>query len=169
MAPDEAFANTQTCANPDGITTVGEPSGLSYTFSFPADWYANEGTQGRPACTLLAPEPFEAPDDQMVPPTVAIAVHMPPGGDFGRVGPDATSEKFTVDGVAAIRYDIPAKEGGFPTARAIIWIVAIGGNLPTEGNDRPYLAFSTASSDPDELAAHADILDRMVATIDIGE
>jgi hypothetical protein len=169
MDPEDAFVNAQTCENPDAITTVGEPSGLSYTVSFPADWHTNEGGESRSPCTLFAPEPFEAPDDQSIPATVAIAANLPPGGDFGGVGPSATSEELTVDGVAAIRYDIPAEEGGFTTEHTIVWIIAIAGNLPAEGNDRPYLAFSTASSDPGELAAHADILDRMVATLDVGD
>ena len=169
MAPEDAFANAQTCENPDAITTVGELSGLSYTVAFPEDWYTNEGSESRSACTLFASKPFEAPDDQSIPAEVAIAANVPPGGDFGGVGPAVISEEFTVDGVAAIRYDIPAEEGGFTTEHTIIWIIAIAGNLPAEGNDQPFLAFSTASSDPEELAREADILDRMVATLDIGE
>ena len=166
MAPEDAFANAQTCNNPDAITTVGEPSGLSYTVSFPADWYTNEGSESRSACTLFAPEPFDAPDDQSVPAEVAIAANLPPGGDFD-AGPEATSEEFTVDGVGAIRYDLPP--GGFTTERTIVWIIAIAGNLPAEGNDQPYLALSTASSDPAVLAREADILDRMVATLDVSD
>ncbi|MGZ8724721.1 MAG: hypothetical protein ACXWYG_11845, partial [Aeromicrobium sp.] len=166
MAPEDAFANAQTCENPDAITTVGEPSGLSYTVSFPGDWYSNEGSESRSACTLFAPDPFDAPDDQSVPAEVTIAANLPPGGDFD-AGPGATSEDFTVDGVAATRYDIPA--GGFTTERTIVWIIAIAGNLPAEGNDQPYLAVSTSSSDSEELAVRADMLDRMVATLNIGE
>ena len=169
MAPDDAFANPQTCENPDAITTVGEPSGLSYTVSFPEDWHTNVASESRSACTLFAPQPFDAPDDQSVPAEVAIAANVPPGGDFGGVGPSTTSQEFTIDGVAAIRYDIPPGEGGFTTEHTIVWVIAIAGNLPSEANDRPYLAISTASSDPEELALDADVLDRMVATLDIGE
>ena len=43
------------------------------------------------------------------------------------------------------------------------------GNLPGEGNDQPYLVFPTHSDDPDEMAEWTDVLDRMVATLDIGE
>lgn len=41
MAPEEAFDNAETCENPDGVTTVGTPSGATYRISFPEGWYTN--------------------------------------------------------------------------------------------------------------------------------
>ena len=66
-----------------------------------------------------------------------------------------------------MRYEV--EPGGFVTEPTVVWIIAIGGNLPAEGNDQPYLAISTSSADPDELAEWTEVLDRMVATLDIGE
>lgn len=168
MAPEEAFANGQACESTGVITTVGGQTDISYRISFPDDWHTNDATDARSACTLFAPEAFEARDDQSIPETVAIAANLPPGGDFGSGGSAVTPQQYTVDGVAAIRYDIEPEAGGFTTEGTIVWIIAVADSLPAEGNDQPYLALSTASSDPDEFAAHADVLDRMVATLRIG-
>ena len=169
MAPEDAFANAQTCEVSDAIVNA-EPTTLSWQISFPEGWSTNEeSTELRSACTLFAPVPFEAPDDQAVPESVAIETDIPPGGDYQHGGASATTEEFTVDGVAAVRYDIEPTDGGFVSEPTVVWIIAIAGNLPAEGNDQPYLAISTRSADPDEMAAWTDVLDRMVATLDIGE
>ena len=63
-----------------------------------------------------------------------------------------------------------SSEGGFASpSPSVLWIIAVAGDLPAEGNDQPYLAIGTGSADPDELAARVDILDRMVATLNIGK
>jgi hypothetical protein len=46
-------------------------------------------------------------------------------------------------------------------------VIGIGGSLPGVGNDRPYLAITVRSDDPDELVVFTDVLDRMVATLDV--
>lgn len=169
LAPDDAFANAQTCAVTDAIVNA-EPTTLSWGISFPEGWSTNEeSTELRSACTLFASEPFEAPDNQAIPETVAIVTDVPPGGDYAPGGALVTTTEHTVDSVAAIRYEIEPGDGGFVTEPTVVWIIAIAGNLPAEGNDQPYLAVSTSSSDPDELAEWTDVLDRMVATLDIGE
>ena len=166
VAPDDAFANAQTCEVTDAIVNA-EPTDLTWRISFPEGWSTNEeSTELRSSCTLFAPEPFEAPDDQAIPASVAIVTDVPPGGDFGPGGA-ATTMEYTVDGVAAVRYEIEPEDGGFVTEPTVVWIIAIAG--PAEGNDQPYLVISTHSDDPDQLAEWTDVLDRMVATLDIGE
>ena len=169
MAPDEAFANAQTCEVTGAIVNA-EPTDLTWQISFPEGWSTNEeDTELRSSCTLFASEPFEAPDDQAVPESVAIVTDIPPGGDFTFDNEVISSEQFTVDGVAALRYEFAAADGGFSPDPSVVWIIAIAGNLPAVGNDQPYLAISTHSDDPDQLAEWTDVLDRMVATLEIGE
>lgn len=168
MSPDEAFGNAQTCENPGAISN-GEPSTVSYSISFPDGWFTNTGNDAWAACSLFAAEEFEVSDDGTVPEQVAVTVNVPPGGDFDPDGASFTTEEYTVDGVAAVRYEIEPTDGGFVSEPTVVWIIAIRGSLPAEGNDQPYLAISTSSGDPDEFAEWVDVLDRMVATLDVGE
>ena len=168
MAPEDAFANGQSCAVRDAIVN-SEPTDLDWAVAFPEGWFTNsESTVLRSACTLFGSEPFEAPDDRDIPETVAIVADVPPGGDFVLDGASVTTEEYTVDGAAAVRYEIDAGDGGFVSRPTVVWIIAIAGNLPDVGNDQPYLALQISSDDPDELAAGTAVLDRMVATLDIG-
>ena len=165
MAPDDAFANAQTCEVTDAIVNA-EPTDLTWRISSPEGWYTNEeSTEMRSSCTLFASVPFEARDDQAIPESVAIVTDVPPGGDFD-AGSVSTPMEYTVDGLAAVRYEI--EPGGFVTEPTVVWIIAIAGSLPAEGNDQPYLVISTHSDDPDELTEWTDVLDRMVATLNIG-
>jgi hypothetical protein len=167
MAPDAAFRSPQTCEVTAAISNA-EPTSLSWRISFPEGWYTNEeDTVGRSACTLFGPEPFEYSDQQGVPDSVAIIVDIPPGGPMSTDDEITSTENYTVDGVAAVRYEF--QPGGFIVEATALWIVGIAGSLPSVGNDQPYLAIQTYSDDPDELAQWVDILDRMVATLDIGE
>ncbi len=75
------------------------------------------------------------PDDQS---TVAIATEIPPGGEFTTDGSTVTTEEYTVDGVAAVRYDIQAGDGGFATEPTVVWVIAISGNAARRGK-RPAL------------------------------
>ena len=169
MDPEEAFENGESCQVTNVITTVDTETDIGWTISFPEGWHTNEEIDNRSACTLFASEPIEFSSDGTYPQSVEIVGNVPPGGDFSTGGEIIRSDEYTVDGVAAVRYEIAASEGGFAPDPSVLWIIAIAGNLPAEGNDQPYLALSTASADPDELAARADILDRMVATFDIGD
>jgi hypothetical protein len=166
MAPDDAFANAQTCEVTDAIVNA-EPTELSWSVSFPEEWSTNEeASDFRSACTLFDSEPVGASDDQS---TVAIVTETAPGGDFTTDGSLVTTQEYTVGGVAAVRYEVEPASGGFVTSPMVLWIVAIDGSLPAVGNDQPYLIFQTYSDDPEELAEWTDVLDRMVATLSIGE
>lgn len=169
MDPEEAFENGESCQVTNVITTVDTETDIGWRISFPAGWHTNEATDDRSACTLFASEPIEFASDGTYPQSVEIVGNVPPGGDFSTGGEIIRADEYTVDGVAAVRYEIAASEGGFTPDPSVLWIIALAGNLPAEGNDQPYLALSTFSSDPDELAAWADVLDRMVATLDVGE
>ena len=169
MSPADAFANGQTCEVTTAIVNA-EVTDFNWAISFPEGWFTNEpSTEHRSSCTLFGPEPFEAPDGQEIPDSVVIYTEIPPGGDFSTDDEIIRTERFTVDGVPALRYEFAASDGGFTPEPHVLWIIGIGGNLPAVGNDQPYLALTTFSNDPDELAAQVDILDRMVATFDLGE
>lgn len=167
MSPEEAFENGQSCESPAAMTTTGEPTQIGYTISFPEGWYTNDESETHSACTLFGPEPFEVGSDGMVPESVAIEANLPPGGDYGPGGSSVTTQEYTVDGVAAVRYDLRPESGGFITEPTIAWVIAIAGSLPGEDNTQPYLVISTSSADPDQFAEWTDIIDRMVATLDI--
>lgn len=168
MSPEEAFANAQTCDSGPLISNA-EPTDLSYRISFPEGWSTNEEVPGQySACTLFGPEPFEVSDAAFPPEGVEIVVNVPPGGDFTTDGEILATEEYTVDGVAALRYEIGRSDAGFGAQDGVVWIIAIGGGLPAVGNDRPYLFIGTGSNDSAELAERVDILDRMIATLDLG-
>ena len=143
------------------------PTDLAWTVAYPEDWSTNaEASDFRSACTLFDSEPVGASDDQS---TVAIATEAQPGGDFTTDGSEVSTTEYTVDGIPAIRYEVEPADGGFVTSPMVVWVVGISGTLPAEGNDQPYLIFQTYSDDPAEFAAWTEVLDRMVATLDIGE
>jgi hypothetical protein len=166
MEPEEAFANGQSCET-SGMISNGQPTDLGYTIAFPENWFTNEASEHRGSCTLFGPEPIEVGEGGMAPESVVVEANLPAGGDFGPGGTVTSREEFTVDGVAALRYEIDAEPGGFVSEPMVVWVVAIDGGLPSEGNDRPYLVLSVASADEAELAERADVLDRMVATLDV--
>lgn len=171
LDPETAFENGQSCEVSGVITTVDTDTDVGWTISFPEGWFTNDDTDTRSACTLFASEPFEVASDGTYPQPVEIVGNLPPGGDFSTGNEIIRTDNFTVDGVPAVRYEIAASsEGGFADpSPSVLWIIAVAGNLPAEGNDQPYLAIGTGSADPNELAARVDILDRMVATLNIGE
>lgn len=170
MTGEEAFgADATSCENPGAITTTGDQTDTRYAISMPGDWYANAAAGTWAACTLFAPEAFEVRSDGTYPESVEIVANMPPGGDFVPSGSTIETKEYTVDGVAAVRYALAPEEGGFSNETTVVWIIAINGRLPEVGNDMPFLAVSTASADPDELAIRSDVLDRMIATLDILE
>ena len=168
MAPEDAFAHVQTCENVDGMTTVGEPTDVEYTISFPLNWHTYAQPES-PGCTVFQSESWVGYGSGLSGGDAAIAAELPPGGDFSTDGEITRTDEYTVDGVAAVRYEIAATGGGFSQEPMVIWIVAVAGNLPAVGNDQPYLVISTSSSDPEELATWVDVLDLMVATLDIGD
>ncbi len=168
MAPEVAFENGESCEVSGVVTTVGTETDLGWTISFPEGWHTNESADDRSACTLFAPEPFEVGSPGgTYPDTVPIVGNVPPGGDIGIGGEVTRTDRYTVDGAAAVRYEVAPAAGGFTQEPEILWVIALAGSLPGEANDQPYLVLSTSSADADELAALTDVIDRMVATLDI--
>jgi hypothetical protein len=172
MTPEEAFGEAQTCEVPN-VTSNAQPTGLSYSISFPAGWFANEATPQRDGCTVFASEPFELGPDSAVPESAEITIDVPPGGAFDPTEPsvftpdppDVTTEEYTVSGVAALRHEYAAEPG---SPARVVWIVAIAGNLPGTDNDRPYLFITTLADGPEHAAELIEVIDRMVATLVIG-
>jgi hypothetical protein len=168
MTVDEAFPEGATsCENIGQRLASGQRSDVGYQVFFPESWFTNSDAPASPelppGCTLFHPEPF----DPTPPATVAIRIDMPPGGEMS-IGMGGTSLE---DADAEIREytvaDMPALRVAFNDASSLLWIVGIGGSLPGTGNDRPYLAISVRSDNPDELARFIDVLDRMVATLEV--
>ncbi len=170
MEPEDAFENGESCEVSNVITTVGTGTEIGWTIWFPEGWHTNAGTDDRSACTLFAPEPFEVGSPGgTYPDTVAIVGNLPPGGDIGIGGEIVRTDRYTVDGVAALRYEVAPAEGGFTQEAEILWVIAVAGGLPGEGNDQPYLVLSTSSADPEQLDEWTEVIDRMVATLDIAD
>ena len=167
MTPEEAFGAARSCENPGAITSVGDQTDDRYGISMPEDWHFNTAFDNWAECTLFGPEPIDSTSDGTTPAGAMIVINLPPGGDFMTDGSSVETEEYTVDGVAAVRYTI--QPGGFVTAPTVVWIVAINGQLPAEGNAMPYLAVSTSAADVDEFERNVDVLDRMIATLDILE
>ncbi|HYI67651.1 MAG TPA: hypothetical protein VEW95_12080 [Candidatus Limnocylindrales bacterium] len=164
MSVEDAFPDgAAACENIGQLLASGERSDVGYRLSYPEVWHTNTAAPTIPACTLFDPQPF----DPAPPVDVAIRVDMPPGGDISLgmgagslEDADASITEHTVDGMPALRV-------AFNNAPSVLWVVGIGGSLPRTGNDRPYLAISVHSADSDELAAFVDVLDRMVATLEV--
>ena len=165
MTPEEAFGTATACENPGATTTTGDQTDVRFGISMPADWHYNAAFGNWAECSLFGPEPIEPTDDGTTPASAAIVANLPPGGDYEPDGSSVETMEYTVDGVAAVRYTI--QPGGFVTAPTVVWIIAINGELPAEGNDQPYLAVSTTTADADEFRANVEVLDRMIATLDI--
>jgi len=171
MDPETAFENGQSCEVANAITTVDTDTDIGWTMSFPEGWYTNDTTEMRSACTIFASEPFEVASDGTYPQSVEMVGNLPPGGDFSTDNEITRTDTYTVDGVAAVRYETAgSSDGGFASPDpSVFWVIAVAGKLPGEGNDQPYFMIGTGSSDPDEMTAMVDILDRIVATLDLTE
>jgi len=166
MTVDAAFPDGATsCENIGQRLASGERSDVGYRVSFPEAWFTNaeaESPELPAGCTLFHPEPF----DPTPPALVAIRIDMPPGGDMS-IGIGYTLEEVDATITEYTVAEMPALRVAFNDARSLLWVVGIGGSLPGVANDRPYLAISVASDDPDELATFIDVVDRIVATLEI--
>ena len=179
MPPEEAFADPQRCEYPVGLPPAQQVPGVRYAVSYPGDWYTNPagtyvfidiGVQ-RSECTLFGSQPFEPMESGSGDTTrTAVFVDVSPGGDFGIPGTVVSETEFTVDGVPAVRYEFATNPEGIVVAPpSVYWIVGVGGSLPSETNEQPFVMLYTSSEDPAELAANADVLDRMAATFEVLE
>jgi hypothetical protein len=161
MTPGEAFAVPDECVNP----------AAGYRIWMPDDWWYNTAFDDFDACQWFALTTFEVTDAETVPDEISIVLRTTEGGDFGLPGEVLSRGDYTVAGVPAVRYEFMGGGGGFMPAgsRSVVWIVAIGGELPSETTTTPWLYASTSSESPGNYEENVDVLDRMIATLELVE
>jgi hypothetical protein len=167
MTPEEAFGEFSFCENANPTHIGGGRFAGGYRVSHPGDWVPGPASEFHDFCTLFAPTPIPPSADGSLPPETVIIITVVPGGDFGPGGTVVSEAAYTVAGMPAIRYEVEPAEGGFISEPTVIWIVGIYGQMPGVGNDVGYLALQTDAGAPGEFSENVDVLDRMVATLDI--
>jgi hypothetical protein len=74
-----------------------------------------------------------------------------------------------VAGTPAARYEISGSAGEFLAGDGVIWVIGVQGELPSF--DEPaipnYMAIYTSSTDTSQLADDVEVLDAMVATLEL--
>lgn len=174
MQPGEAFADSQSCENPFGLPTAEEGENVAWRIWLPGGWYTAESYIGE--CFWFGPQPWEQDLEDPIPPEeVAIVISLldgrvtPTSSEFE--GGTITGEvRYTVDGLPAIRYEIDGSDGEFLTGDGVVWIIGVEGELPVfaEGAAIPnYMAIFTSATGAGALVQQVEVLDRMVATLDI--
>lgn len=160
MTPEDAFAVPDDCANPVA----------GYRIWMPDDWWYNTAFDDFDACQWFALTTFEVTDAQAVPDEISITLRTSAdGGDFGRSGEVLSRAEYTVAGVPAVRYEFLGVGGGFMPigSRSVVWIVGIGGALPSETTTTAWLVASTGTEKPGNYEENVDVLDRMLATLEL--
>ncbi|MDQ3688809.1 MAG: hypothetical protein M3406_01985 [Chloroflexota bacterium] len=172
MAPGVAFGEAQSCENPFGLPTAEEGENVAWRTSFPAGW-TTHGYTG--PCMWFGPRPWEPDLDDAVPPDeVAIVISLLDG----RVTPTSIEfeggiirgeQRYTVDGLPAIRYEVEGSDGEFLSGDGVVWVIGVEGELPSF--DRlftpNYMTIFTSATEAGRLAQQVDVLDQMVATLEI--
>jgi hypothetical protein len=173
MQPGLAFGQSQSCDNPFGLPTVEEGENVAWKIWLPGDWTTQESYIG--ACRWFGPEPWEANLEEPVPPeAVAIVITLLDG----RVTPESTEfqggtivgeERYTVDGLPAIRYEIQGSDGEFLSGDGVVWVIGAEGELPNfeTGSTPNYMTLYTSTANAGRLVQQVEVLDRMVATLQI--
>jgi hypothetical protein len=174
MDPAIAFPDAQSCENPFGLPTAEEGENVAWRIWLPGAWYTAESYIGE--CLWFAPQPWEQDLEDPIPPDeVAIAISLldgrvtPTSGEF-EGGTITAEEPFTVDGLPAIRYEIQGSEGEFLNGDGVVWIIGVEGELPVFVEGGPiqnYMSIFTSASGAGRLAQQVEVLDRMVATLQI--
>lgn len=159
LAPDEAFSVPDECENP----------AAGYRISLPDEWFYNTAFDDFDACQWFAPTSYSVTDASTVPPEVAIVLSTQDGGDFGPGGEVVSRDEYTVSGRPAVRYEIAGEPGGFAPERAVMWIIGLDGELPSEASTGRWLLGQTGTDRPGDFVANVEVLDRMIATIVVDE
>ena len=141
---------------------------LGYAVGFPSDWHANEEVRPDddaldpvPACQYFGEEPLEILPNAGIPPSVAItfdleAGTLPPGGTVLR------SEHVNVAGrPAELREEEGDGEGPLFREGDRVYMYLI------ELSNGQVLIVSTDSTRTGDYAAHRDVLDRMMQTLEL--
>jgi hypothetical protein len=173
LQPDVAFVDPQSCENPFGLPTAEESENVAWRIWFPADWTTQESYIGD--CFWFGPQPWAQDLEEAIPPDeVAVVISLldgrvtPTSPEF-EGGTVTAEERFTVDGLPAIRYEIAGSDGEFLNGDGVVWIIGVEGDLPSfDGGATPnYMAVFTSATGAGRLVQQVEVLDRMVATLDI--
>jgi hypothetical protein len=173
MDPAVAFEDPGSCENHAGLPTQEFGENVAWRISYPGDWSAQESLTG--PCMWFGPEPWEPDLENTVPPDeVAIQIsvldgRVTPGSQEFEGGTVTQEEMFTVAGVPAMRYEVSASDGERLVGDGVIWVIGVQGQLPDfdELLIRNYMIVYTSSPDAGQLGERVDVLDRMVATLEL--
>ena len=172
MAPDVAFTDPQSCANPFGLPTAEEGENVAWRISFPGEWTTQESYIGE--CFWFGPQPWEANLEDPIPPDeVAIVISLldgrvtPTSSEF-EGGTIVSEERYTVDGLPAVRYEVAGSDGEFLAGDGVVWIIGVEGELPDFERlaIQNYMAIFTSATSAGRLVQQVEVLDRMVATLE---
>jgi hypothetical protein len=140
----------------------------------PGSWVTQEAYTG--GCMWFGAEAWDLDPDGVAPPEeVAIVISVldgrvtPTSQEF-EGGTITGEERFTVDGLPAVRYEIEGSEGEFLNGDGVVWIIGVEGELPVfvEGGGVPnYMSIFTSATEAGRLVQQVEVLDRMVATLQI--
>jgi len=161
MTPEEAFEVPDDCTNPVA----------GYRIWMPDDWWYNTAFDDFDACQWFSLTTFEVTDGQTVPDEIVVVLSTTAGGDVGMPGEILSRQEHIVAGQPALRFEFTGGGGGFMPigSRSVVWIVGIGGELPSETTTTPWLMASTSTGAPGNYEENADVLDRMIATLELIE
>ena len=172
MEPEEAFGSAGTCENLAGLPTQEYGENVAWRIWYPSEWYTTESYLGE--CFWFGAEPWTQTLEPPLPDEVAIVIHIlnqevTPGQTEYAGGAVISEEQYIVDGAPAIRYELEGSGGRVLRERSIVWVIGVQGELPTgEGIVSPnYMTITTSSDEAGRLAQQAEVLDRMVATLEI--
>ena len=173
MDPEVAFEDAASCENLAGLPTQEQGQNVAWRAWRPGDWSAQESLTG--ACKWFGPEPWEPDLESSVPPEeVAIVItlldgRVTPGSDEFEGGEVTHQEQYTVAGTPAVRYEISGSDGEYLVGDGVIWVIGVQGELPSfEETATPnYMAIYTSSTDTSQLADDVEVLDAMVATLEL--
>jgi hypothetical protein len=174
MQPGLAFGESQSCENPFGLPTAEEGENVAWRIWLPGEWYTAESYIGE--CFWFGPQPWTRDLEDPIPPEeVAIAISLldgrvtPTSPEF-EGGTITAEERFTVDGLPAVRYEIEGSEGEFLNGDGVVWIIGVEGELPVfeeGGAIQNYMSIFTSATEAGRLVQQVEVLDRMVATLQI--
>lgn len=174
LEPDVAFGDSQSCENLAGLPSVEEGENVGWRIWLPGAWYTAESYIGE--CFWFGPQPWTRDLEDPIPPEeVAVVISLldgrvTPTSDEFEGGTITAEERFTVDGLPAVRYEIDGSDGEFLNGDGVVWIIGVEGQLPVfvEGGAVPnYMSIFTSATDAGRLAQQVQVLDRMVGTLDI--
>jgi hypothetical protein len=162
---DDLLGRPDTCTNPEA----------GYTVTFPDDWWTNTAVGDVPACSWFSPAFFEVPDPGVVPDGVAIVIHVYATGQVGGWGQALPVPQIeSIGGHSARRTEQVGVGGGFSPvgSHEYQYTYWIEGRCCDEREASVIASARTVwqiEDDPAEYILHKAILDRIMASMTVGE